>query len=370
MIELIHLGRQFRSMKADIMAGIEDTLDSGAYILGPKVKRFEAETAAMLGTAHAIGVANGTDALVLTLDACGIGPGDEVITTPFTFIASAEAISRVGATPVFADVDPVTCNIDPACIEAQMTAATKAIIAVHLFGQTAEMDDIMALAERKGITVIEDACQAFGASYKGRPAGSLGHAACFSFFPSKNLGTMGDGGMVVTSDDALAARVRQLRHHGSSRKYYHARIGYNSRLDEIHAAILLAALPRLAGWNDGRRRLAQRYRSGLEGHPYVYIAPETEEHKHIYHLFCLMSDRRSELRQALEQSAIQCGVYYPCPLHLQEAYRGLGYGEGDFPVAERLSERLLALPMSPFLTDDEQDVVLDCLWQSVGRARR
>lgn len=369
MIELVHLTRQFQSVKTDILREIADTIDSGTYVLGPKVQQLENKVASMLGVAHAIGVANGTDALVLTLDAYGIGPGDEVITTPYTFFATAEAISRLGATPVFVDIDPQTCNIDPARIEERITGATKAILPVHIFGQPADMDEIMSIAAKHGLIVIEDACQAFGSVYKGKRVGSLGHAACFSFFPTKNLGTIGDGGIITTSDDRLAERIRQLRHHGSKQKYIHERIGYNSRLDEIHAAILLIGLEHIDTWNEKRRFLADRYRKRLASQPMLRIPPEAANRTHIYHLFCIQTDRRDLIRKELERGDIQNAVYYPCPLHLQEAYRLLKYQPGSLPVAERMSEQLLALPLSPFLLECEQDQIIDVLLGAGGEKR-
>jgi len=361
MIELVPLVRQFQSIKSEILQAVAEAVDSGKFILGPNVSALEEELAAYLNVGDTIGVANGTDALVLVLDAYGIGPGDEVITTPFTFFATAEAISRTGAIPVFADIDPDTYCIDPVQIERCITPSTKAIIPVHLFGQCADMDAILSIAERHDLLVIEDACQAFGAEYKGRRAGSLGHAACFSFFPTKNLGTIGDGGLISTSDAALAARVRMLRQHGSTRKYIHGEIGYNSRLDEIHAAILRVALTRIDGWNLERRRLADRYREAIRAVDSITAAPEKADRTHIYHLFCVETEDRDALQEALAEEQIASGVYYPCPLHLQEAYQSLGYGSGSFPVAERLSKRLLALPMSAFLHEAEQDKVIATL---------
>jgi dTDP-4-amino-4,6-dideoxygalactose transaminase len=369
MIELVHVQRQFQSMKDRIMEQLAAVIDSGAYILGPNVERFEAEAAAYLGVKHAIGVANGTDALVLALDACGIGSGDEVITTPYTFFASAESVSRVGAKPVFVDIDPVTYNLRPDLIEQAITPATKAIIPVHLFGQPADMAEIMEIAERHGLIVIEDACQAFGAEYEGKRVGSIGHLACFSFFPTKNLSTLGDGGLITTSDDQLAARIRQLRHHGSKVKYIHECIGYNSRLDELHAAILRIGLEHIDQWNEARRKLAERYYEHLKGHPLITLPKEAEGRKHIYHLFCLESEKREEIVQHLKHSGIQSGVYYPLPLHLQEAYRQLGGQPGDCPVAEAKSQTMFAIPMSPYLTWEEQDQVIAALRQLDGGAR-
>ncbi|WP_435924337.1 DegT/DnrJ/EryC1/StrS family aminotransferase [Paenibacillus sp. DYY-L-2] len=369
MIELVPLARQFQSILPEMVAAITETIESGKYVLGPNVKKLESEISGYLGGSHAVGVANGTDALVLTLDALGIGPGDEVITTPFTFFASAEAISRVGAVPVFADIDPDTYCIDPARIEEKITPATKAIIPVHLFGQSADMDEIMDIADRHGLKVIEDACQAFGAEYKGRRVGSIGHAACFSFFPTKNLGTVGDGGLIVTSDDELARRLRLLRQHGSDKKYYHTTLGYNSRLDELHAAILRIALTKIDDWNKERMRLAGRYREALKELPFLAISPEQGDRTHIYHLFCVESAQREKLLEALQHQNIQSGVYYPRPLHLQEVYAHLNYGPGDFPVAERLSEQLFALPIGAFLYEEEQDQVIAALRTAKGETR-
>lgn len=369
MIELVPLVRQFRSIKHEILNSVAETIDSGKFVLGPNVQMLEKEVADYLQVAETIGVANGTDALVLTLEAYNIGPGDEVITTPFTFFATAEAVSRVGATPVFADVDPETYCIDPASIEEKLTPATKAILPVHLFGQPADMDEIMNIAGKYGLVVIEDACQAFGAEYKGMRVGSIGHAACFSFFPTKNVSTIGDGGLIATSDKHLAERIRRLRQHGSTRKYYHDEIGYNSRLDEIHAAILRTGLRKIDEWNRVRRRLADRYREALKPLNTLRVDPAKEDRTHIYHLFCIKTQRRDRVQEALAQRNIHSGVYYPCPLHLQKAYAHLGYRPGSLPVAERLSEELLAIPMSPFLYESEQDQVIEALLSLEGKIK-
>lgn len=363
MINLVDLRRQFKSVEHEILQAIAEVIEGGQYILGPKVTELETKIAGRLGVTDAVAVANGTDALVLTLEAYGIGPGDEVITTPFTFFASAEAISRVGAVPVFADVDPVSYNINPSEIEGKITEKTKAIIPVHLFGQPADMDEMNEIAQRHGLIVIEDACQAFGAMYKNQAVGSLGDAACFSFFPTKNLGTMGDGGIITTSDADLADRLRKLRTHGTTKKYYHDRIGYNSRLDEMHAAILLINLAKIDKWNQRRRELAERYRTSLAGVSDLTLPVESDHCTHIYHLFCIGSQRREERMKKLLQAQIQTAVYYPRCLHLQQVYAPLGYKTGDFPVAEALSERLFAIPMHPFLTEKEQDKIISILKQ-------
>ncbi|MBS4209937.1 DegT/DnrJ/EryC1/StrS family aminotransferase [Bacillus sp. FJAT-50079] len=367
MINLVDLKRQFQSVKGEIFQGINEVIDNGDYILGPKVKELEEKIAKKLGVLEAITVANGTDALVLTLEAYGIGKGDEVITTPFTFFATAEAISRVGAIPVFADVDPITYNLSPLEIENKITSSTKAIIPVHLFGQPSDMDEINEMAKKHGLLVFEDACQAFGATYKDRCVGSLGAAACFSFFPTKNLGTIGDGGVITTSDIEVAERIRKLRTHGTTKKYYHDRIGYNSRLDEIHAAILLVNLTKIDDWNQERRKIADRYQQFLKTAPHINLPSELSDRTHIYHLYCIESSYRKEIIEALNKEKIQTGVYYPRCLHLQEVYRSLNYKEGDFPIAESLSEKILAIPMHPFLTESEQDRIIKII-NEVGGA--
>ncbi|KQL54951.1 transcriptional regulator [Heyndrickxia shackletonii] len=366
MINLVDLGRQFQHVKEEILLEIEKVIDSGNYILGSKVEELEKKIAEKLNVTEAVSVANGTDALVLTLEALGIGKGDEVITTPFTFFASAESISRIGATPVFADVNPHTFNLDPSDIEKRITSATKAIIPVHLFGQPADMDEINSLAKKYGLLVIEDACQAFGSTYKGKPVGSLGDAACFSFFPTKNLGTLGDGGIITTSNVKLAENLRKLRAHGTTKKYYHDRIGYNSRLDELHAAILLVNLNKIEEWNSKRREWAERYKKFLSGAAHIQLPMEEKDRKHIYHLFCIRSKQREQIMKALKAHDIQTGIYYPCCLHLQEVYKTLNYQEGDFPVAESLSNELFAIPMHPYLTESEQDYIISILLQDGG----
>lgn len=366
MISLADPARQFQFLKDQLLLRFGTLIDEGTYIMGEAVGSLERRFAQALGVSDAIGVGNGTDALVLTLDAFGIGAGDEVVTTPYSFFATAEAILIRGAVPVFVDVDPGTFNLDPSRIEAAITPRTKAIVPVHLFGQPADMDAINAIARKHGLVVIEDACQAFGARYKGRPAGSLGHAACFSFFPTKNLGTMGDGGMVVTSDPDIAAKIRKLRHHGSAKKYFHDTIGYNSRLDELHAHVLLAAIDHIDEWNERRRAIAQRYGQSLERLSYLDLPREPEYARGVYHLYCVGSDDREALLTALRQAGVQTGVYYPCPLHLQQACAELGYRPGDLPEAERLSKRLFAIPLHPFLSASEQSYVLSALHRFGG----
>ncbi|MFB9278135.1 DegT/DnrJ/EryC1/StrS family aminotransferase [Cohnella cellulosilytica] len=361
MIELMPIARQFRLLKDEILREISDTIEQGSYILGPKVAKLENRISAMIGAGHAVAVANGTDALVLALDALGIGTGDEVITTPYSFFATAEAVSRLGAVPVFVDIDPFW-SLDPERVEAAITPRTKAILPVHLFGQPADMDGLRSIADRRGLPVVEDACQAFGAKYGGQSVGTLGIAGCFSFFPSKNLGTMGDGGIVVTPDAELAKRLRKLRQHGSSKRYYHDAIGYNSRLDELHAAILLVMADHVEESVKRRRAIAQTYDERLRSLGSLLEVPGTEERRfHAYNLYCITSPRREEIREALTAENIQTGIYYPRPLHLQRAYASLGYAAGDFPVAEKLSAEILALPMGPLLTEQEQERVVTIL---------
>ncbi|MBA4495986.1 DegT/DnrJ/EryC1/StrS family aminotransferase [Paenactinomyces guangxiensis] len=349
-IPLIDLQAQYKTIREEVRKAVDNVLDGGKYILGPEVKALEEEIAAYCGVKYAIGVANGTDALLLALDAAGIGAGDEVITTPFTFFATAEVVSQLGAIPVFVDIDPKTYNIDVDQIKEKINSKTKAIIPVHIFGQPANMDEIMAIANEHNLFVLEDAAQALGSEYKGRKVGSLGHAATFSFFPTKNLGGYGDGGMVVTNDEELAKKIRILRVHGSNPKYYHSMIGYNSRLDELQAAILRVKLRYLDEWNQGRREKAALYNEWLKEAP-VVTPFAAEDRKHIYHLYIIQTDDREELMKHLKEKGIATGVYYPVPLHQQEVYKHLEYGEGSLPNSEFMSKRTFALPLFAELED-------------------
>jgi dTDP-4-amino-4,6-dideoxygalactose transaminase len=354
-IPLTDLKAQYLSLKDEINTAVTSVLSSGSYILGPNVQALEEEIAGYCGTEFAVSVANGTDALVLCLDAYGIGPGDEVITSPYSFFATAEAISRVGAVPVFVDIVEASYNIDDRKIESSITKRTKAIIPVHLFGQPASMDKIMELANRYNLIVIEDACQAIGASFRGRKTGALGHAACFSFFPTKNLSGYGDGGMITTNNEELAGRIRMLRAHGSSKKYYNSTIGYNSRLDEIQAAILRVKLRHLDSWNEARRAKAERYKNLLQG--LGFKLPEADsEAVHVYHLYVVRHHKRAEIIKGLENRQIGCGIYYPIPLHQQEAYK-LQYFAASLPVAEAASRETFAIPLFPEMTDEQQTFV-------------
>lgn len=367
-VPLMDLKAQYRSIREEVLKAVEGVLEGGRYILGPEVKALEEEVAALCGAAHGVGVANGTDALVLTLDALGIGPGDEVITTPFTFFATAESVSRVGATPVFVDIDPVTYNLDVSQLRERITPRTKAILPVHIFGQPADMDEVMEVARQHDLLVVEDACQAIGAEYRGRKVGSLGHAACFSFFPTKNLGGYGDGGMVVTDDDSLARKLRSLRVHGRTptSKYINTRIGYNSRLDELQAAVLRVKLRRLEEWNEARRRKARLYNELLRDVP-VETPVEAAERSHIYHLYIIQTEEREALIDYLKQNGVATGVYYPIPLHLQEVYRSLGYGEGSLPRVEKAAKRTLALPLYPEMPEDKVRYVAEVVRRFFGQ---
>ncbi|HXG46570.1 MAG TPA: DegT/DnrJ/EryC1/StrS family aminotransferase [Methylomirabilota bacterium] len=359
-VPFLNLAAQHAALQDEVMAAVGRCLTSGHYILGPNVAALEQEIAALSGTAFGIGVNSGSDALTLSLRALDIGPGDEVITSPFTYIAPAEAIHQVGARIVFADIDPDTFNLDPADVARRLTPRTRAIIPVHLFGQPAPMRDLEALTRDRGIDLVEDCAQAIGARYHGQPVGSLGRLGCFSFYPTKNLGADGDGGMVVTREEALAKKLRMLRVHGIERRYYHDLHGFNSRLDEIQAAILRVKLPRLSGWNARRGQIAARYREGLAGLPLTLpvVLPGLE---HVYHVFAILTDQRDALQKHLAERGVPTIIYYPLPLHLQRLYEGLGFRRGDYPVAEAVAERILPLPMYPELTDEQVDYVLQVI---------
>lgn len=350
-IALFDLRSQYRQLETEIDKAILEVLSDGEYILGPRVQMLEEQVASYCGVKYGIGVANGTDALFLSLLACGIDTGDEVITTPYTFFATAGAISRAGATPVFVDIDPHTYNIDPEKIEAKISCRTKAIIPVHIYGQMADMDAILNIARKNNLVVIEDACQAMGSENRGRKAGSLGITGCFSFFPTKNLGCYGDGGMVVTGDEKIAAKIRSLRAHGSNKKFIHEMVGCNSRLDEIQAAVLLIKLKYLDEWLNKRIDLADLYARLFEGN--VVTPYSATGNKHTYHLYVIRSPKRESIKKHLENNGVACGLYYPLPLHLQSAYKNLRYRKGDFPEAEKASEELLAIPVDPDLTCSE-----------------
>lgn len=357
-IPLVDLSAQHQELKLEIRLAIDTVILNSRYISGKEVREFETAFAAFCGVKRAVGVASGTDALIVALKALGVGPGDEVITAVNSFIATPEAVLAVGATPVFADVDPKTHTIDPRKAAEKVTAKTKAIIPVHLYGQPAAMDEILKLAEKRGLKVVCDAAQAHGAEFDGRPIGQLGDATCFSFYPGKNLGAYGDAGAVVTQDEELGERMAMLRDHGRKEKYEHAFVGINSRLDTIQAAVLKTKLPLLAKWNDLRRKWAQRYNEGLAGLP-VVLPTEGPKAKHVWHLYVVEVDDRDRLNGYLNrEKKIGAGVHYPIPLHLQPALAHLGYKRGDFPVAEKAAGRILSLPLYPHLSEKLVDRVI------------
>ena len=360
-VPLLDLVAQYRGIQPEIEAALKKVLESGRYILGEEVSSLEEEVAETLGVGYGIGVASGTDALILALRALEIGPGDEVILPAYTFFATAGAVLHAGATPVLVDIDPLTYCLEVEQVRAAVRAATKAIIPVHLYGHPAEMDTILAIAQEHGLDVIEDNAQAFGAAYRGRVTGSLGTAACLSFFPTKNLGGYGDGGMVVTSDGALAAVIRRLRTHGWVKKYFPEVLGYNSRLDALQAAILRVKLGHLEGWNERRRELAQAYNQRLAGTPGLAIPHEAEGCRHIYHLYVVRVRDRARVQKSLQEAGVASAVYYPQALHLTQACAGLGYQSGDFPVAEAASRETLAIPLYPEISQAQVERVLDTL---------
>ena len=355
-VPFVDLKAQYQTIKPEIDAAIARVFENSNFILGPEVSTFEKAFAEYVGAAFCVGVNSGTAALQLTLMACGIGEGDEVIVPSFTFFATAETVSVLGAKPVFVDIDPVSYTIAAPAIEEAITPRTRAIIPVHLYGQAADLDPIRALAEQHNLHVIEDAAQAHGAEYKGRRVGGLGTAGCFSFYPSKNLGAYGEAGAVVTNDEDIANRLRLLRQHGQTSKYAHAMVGYNFRLEEIQAAVLNVKLAHLDKWNNGRRERAARYNELLSDTGLV-LPREMEYSRHVYHVYAVQCDNRDEVRNRLDANGIQSGVHYPIPVHLQPAYASLGYKAGDLPVTERLSDRVLSLPLFAELTDQQQRAV-------------
>jgi dTDP-4-amino-4,6-dideoxygalactose transaminase len=364
-IPVVDLKAQYAAIKLEVDAAIERVLAHTQFIQGPEVRAFEEAFARFVGAEAAIGVASGTAALHLALLACGIGPGDEVITTPFTFYATAEAINQAGASPVFVDIASDTYNLDPAGIEAAITPRTRAIVPVHLYGQSADMDEILAIARQHGLRVIEDAAQAHGAEHCGRRCGSLGDLACFSFYPSKNLGCYGDGGMVTGSDPDLLAHIRRLRDHGRVGKYEHVELGWGSRLDALQAAILNAKLPHLEAWTEQRRAAAARYDE-------LFIASEVVTptarpyNRHVYYCYVIRSPRRDALAAHLAAQGIDTVVHYPIPMHLQPAYRGMGLGPGAFPVAEAAAQQVLSLPIYPEITPEQQGRVAGAVRSFAG----
>lgn len=352
-IPFLNLKAQHEPIRAELNAAIGQVIDANAFAGGPFVERFEKKFAPFCDTKHAIGVGNGTDALWLSLLALGVGPGDEVITVPNSFIATAEAISFTGATPVFADVDESIYTMDVRKLEAAITPRTKAIIPVHLYGQPADMHPILELARMRRIPVIEDACQAHGAEYKGRKAGSIGIAGCFSFYPGKNLGAFGEAGAITTNDDVLAANIRVLRDHGQAKKYHHAAIGWNARMDGIQGAVLDVKLNYLRRGNEARRAHAELYNRYLGDVPNIIVPRAAASALHAWHLYVVRVPNRDRVLAAMTEKGVSCAIHYPVPIHLQDCYRGLGRGPGSFPVAEKCANEALSLPMFPELTPVE-----------------
>ena len=357
MIPLLDLKAQYATLKDEILAAVQEVLESQHFILGPRVEELEKTIAGSCGVKYGIGVASGTDALLLSLRAAGVGPGDEVITSTFSFFSTAGAIVNAGATPVFVDINPRTYNLDAGQVEKVVTNKTKAVIPVHLFGQTAEMDPLVEFARYKKLVLIEDACQAVGAKYKNRPAGALGHIGCFSFYPTKNLGGTGDGGMVVTDDEKLGEAVRMLRVHGSRTKYYHELVGTNSRLDALQAAVLLVKWKHLDEWAEARRKNAAFYDAAFKGSEVKTPYSELYNY-HVYNQYVIRTPDREAVMERLKEKEIGYEVYYPLPLHLQRCFADLGGKMGDFPESETAAKEVLAIPVYPELTEEQKEKVV------------
>mgnify|MGYP001286807291 CR=1 FL=1 len=368
-VPLCDLAAQFEHIGPEIRAAIEEVLESQRFIMGPQVGELESTIAEACGATHAVGCSSGSDALLLSLMGLGIGPGDEVITTPFTFFATAGAVARLQARPVFVDIDPDSFCLAPQAIEAAITPRTRAILPVHLYGQCADMDPILAIAQRHQLAVIEDAAQAILASDHGRSAGSIGTAGCFSFFPSKNLGGTGDGGMVITSDSTLAEAMKTLRVHGARQKYFHEHVGANLRLDTLHAAVLLAKWPHLETWNQLRREAAGRYRALIEEIPHAHhirLPVERPDAGHVYNQFVIRVPNRDHVANQLKQRGISTAIYYPLPLHMQECFAHLHQPVGSLPHSEQAASEVLALPMFPEITPEQQIAVVSALDESLA----
>ena len=364
-IEFNDLRPQHRQLREEILSAVEQVLDDGWFILGKQGETFEREFADFCDVAHCVGVGSGTEAIHLALLACGVRPGDEVLTASLTAVPTASAISFAGARPVFVEIDPRTFTMDPSDLRSKITQKTRAILPVHLYGQVADMDPILEIGRQYGIPVIEDACQAHGAEYKGRRAGSLGTMAAFSFYPTKNLGGCGDGGAITTNDPELADKLRLLRNYGQRKRYYHESKGYNSRLDEIQAAILRVKLRYLDRWNEIRRAKARLYSSLLRG---VVCPTEAEYARHIYHLYVVRTSRRDELQRHLAGVGIGTLIHYPVPVHLQDAYRDLGHARGHLPITERCANEILSLPLYPELPDERIVEVAEAINQFTARS--
>ena len=359
-VPMLDLRVQYAGVREELLRAVQEVADSGTYVLGPKVAEFEEAFAAYVGARHCVAVNSGTSALHLALVGAGVGRWDEVITVPMTFIATSWAVNYVGAKPVFVDVDPETYTMDVAQVESRITRRTKAILPVHLYGQPADLEPLLDISRRRGIPLIEDAAQAHGAEYRGKRAGTFGLAGCFSFYPGKNLGALGEGGAVVTDDDQVAARLRALRDHGQARRYYHDELGFNYRMDALQGAVLGVKLQHLEVWTEARGLLAERYRKLLRGLP-LQLPEVGPGRRHVWHLFVVLHPQRDRLRRELEARGVQTGMHYPIPLHLQKAYRHLAHWEGEFPVAERIGRECLTLPLFPGMTVRQQDAVVEAL---------
>lgn len=369
MIPVLDSKRQYAKIGKEIEKEVLEVLASGSYILGKHNKALQSEFAAFVGTKYSVGLNSGTDALHLALRALNIGRGDEVITTAFTFVATASAIGLAGATPVFVDINEKTFNIDPDKIEAAITPKTKAIIPVHLYGQPAEMDKIMDIAKRHNLKVVEDCCQAIGAEYKGQKVGTFGDFGCFSFYPTKNLGGMGDGGMITCNDESLFNRILALRNHGGAIRYYHDELGVNSRLDEIQAAILRVKMNYINDWNKARRENAYRYNELFAKYPEIETPTEVDNSYCVYHQYTIKIENRDEVHKLLQENGIGAMIYYPVPLHLQKLHKDLGYKEGDLPKTEKDTKLVMSLPMFPELTEEEQKTVVDTVIKCLNKIK-
>ncbi|MCK9555669.1 DegT/DnrJ/EryC1/StrS family aminotransferase [bacterium] len=365
-IPIIDLGKLYKEIKPEIDAAVSKVIADAKFILGPEVSEIEKKIAGYCGSKYAVGCASGTDAILLSLMSLGVEPGDEIITTPFTFFATAGSISRAGAIPVFVDIEPGTFNLNPELVETKITKRTKGILPVHLFGQIVDMDPLINLKKRYNLFIVEDACQAIGAKYKNKIAGSIGDAGCFSFFPTKNLGGFGDGGMLVTDDSDVYEKAKSLRVHGSRDRYYHDYIGINSRLDTIQAAILLAEIKYLDKWTEKRRKNASLYNSLFRGINSVQLPVEKKYLYHVYNQYTLRVKNRAGLINALEKEEIGYGIYYPLPLHMQDCYKHLGYKKGDFPESEKASEEVISIPVHPFLSKELINKIADTVRNFYG----
>lgn len=368
-VPMLDLSEQYQGLKSEVLEVLDGVMSSSRFILGDNVKKLEADVAKYSNVNHGIGCGNGSDAIHIALQALGVGPGDEVITTAFTFFATGGAIARAGATPVYVDIDPVTFNIDPSKIEAAITEKTKAIIPVHLYGQMADMESLAQIAAKHNLAIVEDAAQAIGAKHNGKSVGELGTAATYSFFPTKNLGAYGDGGMIVTDNDDVAEKCRVIRVHGSKPKYYHHVLGYNSRLDELQAAVLNVKFPHLDKWSEMRRKNADTYTSLLKEKvgDHVVTPVEKEGNYHVFHQYTLRVEKRDELQKYLQDQGVSTMIYYPLPLHVQPVFQELGYKEGDLPITEKAAKEALSLPMFPELKREQQEYVVEKIAEFYGK---